>query len=67
MQVDGKFMVNGDVPDGQAAVYALLHDCYDLAHQLKDQAVENERKESGEPAPIPVQNAATTASVQSAA
>ena len=45
MQVDGKFMVNGDIPDGQAAVISLLHDCYELAHQLKEQAEENEAAE----------------------
>ncbi len=46
MQVDGKFMVNGDIPDGQAVVVTLLHDCYELTHQLREQADENELVES---------------------
>lgn len=48
MQVDGKFMVNGDVPDGQGVVVALLHECYDLALELKAQAEENEISEAAE-------------------
>jgi hypothetical protein len=59
MQSDGKFMVNGDIPDGQAAVVTLLHDCYELAHQLKEQAEENETQEAGET--VPVQNAVPSA------
>jgi hypothetical protein len=52
MQVDGKFMINGDIPDGQAAVVTLLHDCYDLAHQLREQAEENEMNEASETVPM---------------
>jgi len=48
MQVDGQFMVNNDIPDGQGVVLSLLHECYDLARQLKEQAVENELAESAE-------------------
>ena len=59
MQTDGKFMVGNDIPDGQAAVTALLHDCYDLAHQLKEQAEENEEKEAAEA--LPVQSAVPSA------
>ncbi|KIW05124.1 hypothetical protein, variant [Verruconis gallopava] len=53
MQVDGKFMVNGDIPDGQAAVVSLLHECYELTQQLKEQAEENEEaEESGSAVPV---------------
>ena len=46
MRVDGKFMVGKDIPDGQAAVVALLEDCFELTYQLKAQAEENEKAES---------------------
>lgn len=60
MQVDGKFMVNGDIPGGQAAVISLLHDCYELAHQLREQAEENEAAEDAGSA-VPVQAAVPSA------
>ena len=53
-------MVNGDVPEGQAAVLTLLHDCYELAHQLKDQALENEKAEESSNA-VPVAPAVQSA------
>jgi hypothetical protein len=61
MQTDGKFMVNGDIPDGQAAVISLLHDCYELAHQLKEQAEENEEAEEETASAPPVQAAVPSA------
>lgn len=42
MRVDGKFMIGDDIPDGQAAVVALLEDCFDLCIQLKNQAEEED-------------------------
>jgi hypothetical protein len=61
MQVDGKFMINGDIPDGQAAVISLLHDCYELAHQLKEQAEENEAAEDEAASSVPVTPAVPSA------
>lgn len=43
MQTDGKFIVNGEAPDGQAAAQTLLHDIHELALQLKEQAIANEK------------------------
>jgi hypothetical protein len=40
MKVDGKFMVGDDIPDGQGAVISLMEECFDLAYQLREQAVE---------------------------
>lgn len=44
MRVDGKFMIGKDIPDGQAAVVGLLEDCFELAHELKNQADEEDEK-----------------------
>lgn len=45
MRVDGKFMVGGDIPEGQGSVSALLAECYDLTYELKVMAEELEEKE----------------------
>ncbi|EGO60193.1 hypothetical protein NEUTE1DRAFT_127122 [Neurospora tetrasperma FGSC 2508] len=45
MRVDGKFMVGGDIPEGQGSVSALLAECYDLSYELKVMAEEMEEKE----------------------
>jgi len=45
MRVDGKFMVNGGVPEGQAACMALLEDCFDLTYELGVQAEEQDESE----------------------
>ncbi|KAK3352004.1 hypothetical protein B0H65DRAFT_142405 [Neurospora tetraspora] len=42
MRVDGKFMVGGDIPEGQGSVSALLAECYDLSYELKVMAEEME-------------------------
>jgi hypothetical protein len=56
IRVDGKFMVNNNIPDGQAAVMTLLEDCYEITYQLQNEAEEEETKDSQEevakPAPI---------------
>lgn len=44
MKVDGKFMINGDIPEGQASVNELLAECFDLAYELR---VAAESEESG--------------------
>lgn len=44
MKVDGRFMINGDIPEGQASVNELLAECFDLAYELR---VAAESEESG--------------------
>jgi len=41
MRHDGKFIVNGDIPEGQGSVTALLSECFDLAYELRNEADEN--------------------------
>lgn len=45
MRVDGKFMVGGDIPEGQGSVSALLAECYELTYDLKVMAEEMEERE----------------------
>ena len=40
MRVDGKFMVNNAVPDGQTAAMELLDSCFELVEELSVQAEE---------------------------
>ncbi|ROT41520.1 hypothetical protein SODALDRAFT_270443 [Sodiomyces alkalinus F11] len=35
MRVDGKFMFNGDIPEGQGSVNELLAECYELCYELR--------------------------------
>lgn len=35
MRVDGKFVVNGDVPEGQGSVSKLLAECFDINYDLR--------------------------------
>ncbi|QFZ30461.1 hypothetical protein EJF18_80180 [Clavispora lusitaniae] len=42
---DGKFIVNNQVPEGQATLNALLAECFDIMHELK---IELEEKEESE-------------------
>lgn len=42
MRKDGKFMVNGEVPEGQGSVTALLSECFDLAYELRNDAEGND-------------------------
>lgn len=46
MKKDGKFMVGGDIPEGQASVTTLLSECFELAYELRTEA--EERKEASE-------------------
>jgi hypothetical protein len=49
MRIDGKFIVNGEIPEGQAAVMQLLEECFDLTYELGVQAEEDEGEgENGE-------------------
>lgn len=40
MKVDGKFVVNGDIPEGQGSVTELLAECFDLNYDLRVAAEE---------------------------
>ncbi|KAH7325782.1 hypothetical protein B0I35DRAFT_421169 [Stachybotrys elegans] len=35
MRVDGKFVVNGDIPEGQGSVSELLAECFELNYELR--------------------------------
>ncbi|KAI1819088.1 hypothetical protein F4861DRAFT_544273 [Xylaria intraflava] len=35
MRVDGKFLVGGDIPEGQGSVTELLSECFDLNYELR--------------------------------
>ncbi|KAM3511314.1 hypothetical protein MY11210_005051 [Beauveria gryllotalpidicola] len=41
MRVDGKFIVNGDIPEGQSSVSELLAECFDLNYDLRVAADED--------------------------
>ena len=42
MRKDGKFVVGGDIPEGQGSVADLLAECYQLQYDLKVAAEETE-------------------------
>ncbi|KAI9777410.1 MAG: hypothetical protein M1816_004733 [Peltula sp. TS41687] len=42
IRIDGKFMVNNDIPEGQAAANELLAECYEILHQLRVQKEEDD-------------------------
>lgn len=42
MRQDGKFIVNGDIPEGQGSVTALLSECFELAYELRTAAEDAE-------------------------
>jgi hypothetical protein len=41
LKVDGKFVVNGDVPEGQGSVSELLAECFDINYELRVAAEED--------------------------
>ncbi|KAH7149157.1 hypothetical protein B0J13DRAFT_298678 [Dactylonectria estremocensis] len=45
MKVDGKFVVNGDIPEGQGSVSELLAECFDLNYELRVAAEEGDSPE----------------------
>ncbi|KAK8071064.1 hypothetical protein PG997_011267 [Apiospora hydei] len=45
LRVDGKFMVSGDIPEGQGSVSELLSQCYDLNYELRVAAEEMAEQE----------------------
>lgn len=46
MRQDGKFVVNGDVPEGQGTVIALLSECFEMAYELRNEAEEESDNEA---------------------
>ena len=46
MRVDGKFVVNGDVPEGQGSVASLLAECFELNYELRVAAEEADKSDS---------------------
>lgn len=42
MRQDGKFIVNGDIPEGQGSVSALLAECFEMAYELRTDAEQQE-------------------------
>lgn len=50
MRVDGKFMVGDDIPDGQGAVNLLLHECFELAYELRNEAESEKEGQNGDEA-----------------
>lgn len=35
MRVDGKFMIGGEIPEGQGSVNELLAECFELNYELR--------------------------------
>lgn len=50
MRTDGKFEINGDIPEGQAAVANLLAECFELNYELRVEA--EARSEEAPPNPV---------------
>lgn len=46
LKQDGKFIVNGQVPEGQGTLNALLAECFEILHELKIEL--DQKEESGE-------------------
>lgn len=44
MRQDGKFVVNGDIPEGQGSVTGLLSECFELAFDLRELSQEKEEE-----------------------
>ncbi|KAB8542124.1 hypothetical protein FH972_025587 [Carpinus fangiana] len=42
MRQDGKFVINGDIPEGQGSVTELLSECFELAYDLRNDAEGNQ-------------------------
>jgi len=45
MRQDGKFIVNGDIPEGQGSVTALLSECFEVAYELRADAEREEAED----------------------
>ncbi|KAH3684364.1 hypothetical protein WICPIJ_004664, partial [Wickerhamomyces pijperi] len=42
---DGKFMIDGQIPEGQGTLNALLAECFDIVHELKIEFYEKDDSE----------------------
>lgn len=47
MRQDGKFVVNGDIPEGQGSVVGLLDECFEMAYELRNDAEEQQESDDG--------------------
>lgn len=47
MRTDGKFEINGDIPEGQAAVADLLAECFELNYELRVEAESRAEQAAG--------------------
>lgn len=45
MKVEGKFVINGDIPEGQGSVSELLAECFDLNYDLRVAAEEESARD----------------------
>jgi len=48
MRHDGKFIVNGDIPEGQGSVTSLLSECFEVAYELRADAEREEAEDDDE-------------------
>lgn len=55
MRTDGKFEINGDIPEGQAAVANLLAECFELNYELRVEAEGQSEEAPLNPAEPPVE------------
>ncbi|CUM64965.1 uncharacterized protein PRCAT00002583001 [Priceomyces carsonii] len=49
LRKDGKFIVNNQIPEGQATLNALLAECFDIIHELKIELEEKEEERQKSP------------------
>lgn len=59
LREDGKFIINGQIPEGQGTLNALLAECFDILHELK---IELEEKEESSGSNNSLSNYAANAS-----
>lgn len=55
MRTDGKFEINGDIPEGQAAVADLLAECFELNYELRVEAEARSENSPATPAETPAE------------
>lgn len=46
MRKDGKFIVAGEIPEGQGSVIGLLSECFDLSYELRVSAEEENEEQT---------------------
>jgi len=45
MRQDGKFIVNGEIPEGQGSITTLLSECFEVAYELRADAEREEAED----------------------